>query len=303
MALSEKRKGEGLVFVSSFLWSFFPIVVILSYAALPSMHSLAWSTLSAAIFFGIVVVVRKKWEELKDPLLWRYGFLIALFLGILFYVFVFFGLKFTTPGNAAILGQFQILTSFLLFNVLRKEGYSLENILGSILMVIGTGIVLANGFSGIHIGDLFILASTLFAPLGNLYQQKARQIASSETIMFLRSLLSVSPLFLFAYLLQGSVPFSAVQAALPFILTIGVLLLGIQKTIWIEVVHRLPATKAVALDSMNPFFTLLFAWIILAQVPTIWQLYALVPIILGVLFLTDYLKLPRGYDRNEAPLA
>ncbi len=294
VALSEKRKGEGLVLLSSFLWSFFPIIAVLSYAVLPSMHSLAWSTLCAAIFFGIVVVVRKKWEELKDPLLWRYGCLIALFLGILFYAFVFFGLKFTTPGNAAILGQFQILTSFLLFNVLRKERFSREYMFGSILMVVGTGIVLANGFSGIHMGDLFILASTVFGPFGNLYQQKAREIASSETIMFLRSLLSVPPIFLFAYLLQGAAPLSAVQTALPFILIIGVVLLGIQKTIWIEVLHRLPATKAVALDSMNPFFTLLFAWIILAQAPTTWQLSALVPIVLGILFLTDHLRFSRA---------
>ena len=111
--------------------------------------------------------------------------------------------------------------------------------------------------------------------------------------MFLRSMLAVPLIFLFAYLLQGEVPFSAVQAALPFILIMGILLLGIQKAVWIEVLHRLPVTKAIALDSMSPFLTLLLAWLILSQAPTLWQLSALIPIVLGVLFLTDNLKLQK----------
>ena len=48
--VSEKRKGELYLFSEIVLWAFFPIVITLSYAVLPSLVSLAWSAVFASIF-------------------------------------------------------------------------------------------------------------------------------------------------------------------------------------------------------------------------------------------------------------
>jgi len=79
--------------------------------------------------------------------------------------------------------------------VVRREKYSYEHIAGSLLMIIGVIVVLARDFTGIHSGDLFIACATFFSPIGNLFQQKARKFASSESIMFVRSILSIPALF------------------------------------------------------------------------------------------------------------
>jgi len=293
MVLSETRKGEWYVTSAALLGGFFPIVVVFTYASVSSLISLAWSTLFAAGLFAILLTYRARWVELRDPAVWKYGFFSALFIGVLFYVFYFMGLEHTTPGNASIIVLLQILTSFLFFNMYRKEYFSREYKLGAILMVVGAVIILAPNFGGINIGDFFILGSALFAPIGNFFQQEGRKIASSETIMFLRSALSAAALFLVIYLWSIPAEAADIRAVLPFLILNGIVLLGFEKVLWIEGIHRISVTKATALVSMTPFITLLFAWLLLHQAPTLWQLLSLAPFVLGTLLLTDQVHFRR----------
>ena len=290
MALSETRKGEWFIFSATFLGALFPIITVLSYAMLPSLVSLGWSTLIAALFFGGVVTYKKRWGELRDVRLWKDIFFVTLFISILFYGLFFLGLAHTLPGNAAIIALFEVFTTFVFFNILRGERISFGYKVGSLLMVIGALIVLARDFSGINVGDLLILAATTCAPVGNLFQQRARLIASSETILFLRSILAVPVIFLFASFLGQQATVSDVSGSLLFLAANGILIFGFCKIFWVEAIHRLSVTKAQALGSFGPLITLLFAWLILNQAPNVWQLAAIVPLILGVLLLTDHLK-------------
>ena len=286
----EQKKGEISLFLQAILWSFFPIITILSYAAIPSMYSLLWSTLFASVFFAAVITYKGKWRELKNLLLWKYSFFIALSLGVLYYGFFFLGLRETTAGNAAIISQFAVFTIFFFFNVIHGEHASPEYKVGGALMVLGALIVLGKDFTHFNMGDFFILIATFCSPVGNLYQQKARTFASSESIMLLRSILSLPFIFAAAYFLHGSLAPAAIYSSLPFLLINGILLLGISKILYIEAIHRIPVPKAIALNSITPLLTLLFAWPLLGQTPNIWQIISLVPIFFGVLLLTDNMK-------------
>jgi len=97
-------------------------------------------------------------------------------------------------------------------------------------------------------------------------------------------------LFLLAYALGARVSLADARASLLFLLINGVLLLGLSKLFWIEAIHRISVTKGVALSSVNPFLTLLLAWLILHQAPAMWQIAGLIPLVAGVLFLTGQLK-------------
>lgn len=293
MAMTEKRKGEWFIFSATFIGAFFPIVTVLSFANIPPLISLGWSTAFAALFFGALVLYRKIWHELQNPTLWKYSFAIVLFIGVLVYGLFFLGLEKTTPGNAAIINLFAVCTAFLFFNAWRHERISFEYTIGAVLMVVGAIIVLVRDFSGINVGDVLILVAMCFTPFGNFYMQKAREIASSETIMFLRSTLSVPCIFLFAYILGEHASLNNVYAALPFLFINGGIILGLSKIFWIEGIYRMLVTKAEAFNSAGPFLTLLLAFLVLHQTPTIWQLTSLVPLIIGVLLLTDHLKLSR----------
>jgi len=287
MMLSEQRKGELYIYIGDVLWAFFPIITVFTYAAIPSFLSLAWSTLFAGIVFGGLVVYKGVWRELRNPLLWKYTFYVAFFIGIVFYALYFKALEVTTPGNVAIIALFEVFTSYVFFTLFRKERFSREHTVGSILMVVGAAIVLARDFTGINMGDILILIAVTFTPIGNYFQKKTREFASTESIMFLRCLYSVPAIFILAAVFNEHASFRSLYISLPFLLINGVLLLGLSKILWVEAIHRISVTKGVALSSVTPIFTLLLAWLFLAQVPTPWQLVSLFPLLLGTLLLTD----------------
>jgi drug/metabolite transporter (DMT)-like permease len=126
-----------------------------------------------------------------------------------------------------------------------------------------------------------------------LFQQKAREIASAETIMLMRTALATPILFLIAHIAGAGAPLSDFKAALMFLVINGVFLLGLSKILWIEAIHRISVTKANALSILTPLFTLLLAWLVFSQAPTFWQLLSLMPMLAGVLLLTGQISLSR----------
>ncbi len=123
------------------------------------MFSLALSSFFASAFFACIITYKKLWHELtvKEALwdvLWG-----TLLLGIIYYLLQFAGLSLSTPGNAALVSQMEILFSFLLFNVWQKEYLDSSHLLGSGLMLIGAAIVLLPKGSGVSLGDGLILLS------------------------------------------------------------------------------------------------------------------------------------------------
>ncbi|OGG56016.1 hypothetical protein A3D71_02305 [Candidatus Kaiserbacteria bacterium RIFCSPHIGHO2_02_FULL_55_20] len=299
MALSETRKGELYLFSGILIWGLFPVVTALSYAGVPAAISFLWSTVFATVFFAIMLTYQRRWSEIKNLVLWRYSLYIAISIGVLFYGFYFLGLEKTTPGNAAIIVLFEVFTAFVFFRLLRSSDISLQHVLGSVLMVLGALVILAPNFNGFNSGDLLVLAGTLFTPVGNYFQQKARLIASSEMIMFLRSLISIPFIVGLAYVVHVDIT-ADIRPALLLLIINGVFLLGLSKIFWIEAIHRMSVPKGTALQSFGPFVTLLFAWIILSQTPSVWQLASLAPLVFGVLLLTDQI----GFSREKTtPLA
>lgn len=288
--LTEKHKGELIISLEVFLWAFFPIITVLSYSTVPSLLALAWSSFFAFLFFIPVMTYKKKWFEVKNTLLWKYIFIITLFNGIGFYALYFTALKYTTPGNAAIISLLEILTSFVFFNIILRENISKEYIAGALLMLGGAFIVLAPNFVGINMGDFLILATTLVAPVGNLFQQKARKLASGETVVFLRSMFAAPVIFLLAFLFGQHASFADIKSSLVFLVINGVLLLGFSKLLWIEGIHRMSVTKAMAFQGAGPVITLIAAWLLLGQGATQWQLLSLIPLLGGILLLTDQFK-------------
>ena len=292
--MTEERKGELYIFYGAFTWSLFPVITVLSYRSLPSFISLALSTFIACVVFFLIVLYKKKLRELNNPLLWKYILGIVFFVGILYYVFTFYGLTKTTPGNASIIALFEVCTSYIFFHVIRKEPFSFKSKVGSVLMIIGAMLVLAPNFSKVNSGDLFILLATFSAPFGSLLQQKAKKISSSETIMFLRSLIAAPIILLIAYMFKQSLEAQNIRDSIIFLLINGIFLLGLSKMFWLEGIARISVTKSNALSSVAPLMTLFFAWLILHQSPTWWQISSLVPFFFGVLLLTDNLKLKYG---------
>jgi drug/metabolite transporter (DMT)-like permease len=285
MKLRPQRQGELSVVSSAVLWGLFPVVTVLSYATLTPLVSLGGSTLFSVLVFAFLLSWRQKWHEVRAGIAFSDILWVIVLNGVLYHVLFFFGLKYTSAGNAAILALTETFFSYLFFHVWRKDAIPFAHIGGSLLMVAGAAVVLLPGWSGIHRGDLLILAASFVAPLGNFFQQRARARVSSETIMFIRTIIVAPAIIILAWGVGEKLSIDTLRNALPVLAVNGILMLGLTKILWIEGIHRVSVTKANALSSISPFVTLFVAWILLGNIPTPWQLFSLAPMLAGVLFL------------------
>jgi drug/metabolite transporter (DMT)-like permease len=286
MKPDRERQGEFFVLLQALLWSLFPVITILSYDLLPPLISFGSSTFFAALFFAAVLTIRHRWGEIKDRSSLRNVLWAALLLGILYYGLVFFGLRYTSAGNASLIAATEMCFSFIFFHVWRKNFISPRHILGAIFMLVGVFIVLYPNTTQLHLGDLLILTATMIAPFGNYFQQKAREGVSSEMILFVRSAISTPIVLISACLLKERFSITDLEGSTTLLLINGLLLMGFSKILWVEGIHRISVTKSNALASIAPPLTLLFAWLILHNIPTRFQLLSVVPILLGMVFLS-----------------
>lgn len=201
------------------------------------------------------------------------------------------GLESTTAGNAGLIALFETFTAFAFFTLIHKEEFKFNYRVGSVLMILGAGIVLFRNFSGVQIGDLLIVLATCFAPIGNFYQQKLKKIASTETILFIRTLLATPLLFILSKIIGAEASSGDITKMLPFLVLNGVIIFGVSKIFWLEAISRISVTKALALGAFIPFLTLLLSWVMFNQTPTLFQILSLPFLIIGMLLLTDNLKL------------
>ena len=286
--MTETQKGHLYIIFEGLIWALFPIVTILGLKNMPSIVGLFWATSFSALFFLALMIYRNKWSELKNLKVWKYSLGVAIFIGVIFYGLFFYGLTKTVSTNGAIVGLFEVVTSFLFFQIFKKQQIPKKYIIGVILATIGALLIFIPKFGHFYVGDLFILLATFFAPIGNWFQQKGRMIASSETIMFVRTLITSIFLFIFSLLTNLSPVAHLSNKTIWWILLNGILIFGISKILWIEGIHRINVTKALAINSLSPFFTMIFAFIIIGDSPNYAQLFSLPFLIIGVFLLTNF---------------
>jgi len=284
--LTKQRIGEICILGEAFLWGLFPVLIVVSQATLSPLVTLSLSSLLAACFFGIVLTSKKKWHELQKKETFVDMLLSAGILGIGLYLCYFIGLQYTSPGNASIIALAEIFFSYLFFHVWKKEALIRSHITGAILIVLGVLILFIPSFHTFQLGDVLILIAAMIAPFGNFFQRRARTTVSSETILFVRSLVSGIFVLMLAWLTHASFSYSAIQNASLILLINGVVILGFSKMLWIEGIHRISVMKANALNSTVPLITLLFSWVLLHKQTTIYQMLSFIPVFFGIRFLS-----------------
>lgn len=286
MKFNREKKGDAYILLGALIWGLFPIITTLTFATLSPLTSLGWSTLFAAVFFAVLLTVRKKWPEIRKKEALKDILYTTLFLSVIYYFFYYFGLKFTSPGNVSLIALTEILFSFIFFQLWRKDYFPPSHLFGALLMLLGAGVVLYPNFSAFHSGDFLILAACFIAPFGNFFQQRARKNASSETILFIRSALGALLILALATALGENIFTLDLSKSFLFLLVNGIIMFGFSKILWIEGIHRISVTKANALSAVTPLLTLLFVWIILHHAPTAFQLVAFIPMFFGVVLLS-----------------
>jgi len=283
--MTQEKRGLLYAWIFAALEGLFPILSIFILQYIGALYAYAFSIFVAMVLFMLYLWYKRKLHELfYKPALYDL-FMTALLINLMF-VLIFLGLRYTTAGNMSVIIIMQLFFSYLYFNVLGSEKLGVVPTIGAFMMGIGAIVVVFPENFTVNKGDLLILLAAAVAPIANIYQKRAREYVSAETILAFRNFVAIPVLLFLAHLFEKEVDKRAFLEALPFILLNGVLVFTLAKILWIEALHFTSITKLSAMVSLIPLFTIGFAYLIFGEVPTSRQIAGMVAVIVGSLLLS-----------------
>jgi drug/metabolite transporter (DMT)-like permease len=244
-----------------------------------------YSLVIAFFFYMALMYKRDRFKELKYRAAYK-DLLLTTFWITFIFTLVFIGLQYTTAGNMAVIIFLQVLFSYLYFNVFGKEKMETIHLIGAVIMGVGALVILFPKDFAFNKGDWLILISAAAAPIVNLYQKRAREYCSAETILGFRTVVGFPFVALMAYWLEPSVSYENFMLALPYMFLIATLIYVISKIMWIEALNRIAITKLSAMLALLPVFTLFFAYLYLDEVPEMRQMLGILPVLVGGYLIT-----------------
>ncbi len=153
--------GKLLMFITTIIWGSAFFILKDTIDSFPTFYVLA-------IRFSIAVLVLCLFSLKKLIKMKKEVFLHGAVLGLIFYMAYLFqttGLKLTTPSkNAFLTACYVIFVPFLVWMFYKKRP-SINNILASVLCLVGIGLVSLNAGLNINLGDMLTLIAGLFFAL------------------------------------------------------------------------------------------------------------------------------------------
>jgi len=283
--MTREREGEVLMLGLTILESWFPILSIVSMSYVGAMHTYMYSLIIAFFFYMALMVKRDRFKELKNRAAYK-DLLLTTFWITFIFTLVFIGLQYTTAGNMAVIIFLQVLFSYFYFNVFGKEKMESIHLIGAVIMGMGALVILFPADFVFNKGDWLILISAAAAPIVNLYQKRAREYCSAETILGFRTAVGFPFVALMAYIMEPAVSYDNFMSALPYMFLMAALIYVVSKIMWIEALNRISITKLSAMLALLPVFTLFFAYLYLDEVPEAHQMFGIVPVLIGGYLIT-----------------
>lgn len=171
-------------------------------------------------------------------------------------------LAYTTPANAAIMAQIEVLYSALLCAWLLKEPLSLKQGAASVLVVAGTGVIMFHDLQSPRWrGDLMILLTPWMYQCSHIISKRLPKdldpvMVSAGRVFF--GLLAMTPWCLWQ--LWAGARWSWEPEALKWILLQGVLMSSLNFILWYRAILNMDLAKATTIMLSYPALTVLFSW-------------------------------------------
>ncbi|MDX6769695.1 MAG: DMT family transporter [Elusimicrobiota bacterium] len=221
---------------------------------------------TAGLVVGLAVLapflaVRGRWRRVFDrdvaPSLAAMGFFSGLATAI--YISA---LAYTTPANAAIVAQVEVLYSAVLCAWLLGERPSLKQGAATLLVLLGTGLIMFRDLSSPRWrGDLMILLTPWMYQVSHIFSKRLPKDLDAWTLSGGRvffGLVTMAPLCLWS--LWHGPRWSWEPRALGLVALQGVLMSSTNFVLWYLAIRRMDLTQATAIMLSYPALTLLFSW-------------------------------------------
>lgn len=168
----------------------------------------------------------------------------------------------TTPANAAIVAQVEVLYSAALTAWLLGERPTLKLTLAALLVMSGTGLVMMHDLSSPRWkGDLMILCTPWLYQLSHIFAKRLPGDLDALTLSGGRvffGILTMAPVCLWSLFHGGRWSWS--PEALGFLVMQGLLMSSLNFVLWYMAIRRMELSKATTFMLSYPALTLVFSW-------------------------------------------
>ncbi len=280
-------------------WVFTSTMPVAAKAALPYMHPvmLAWLGALAGLLYFLPAIIRNKWLPVFCGGEHRFTLLIMGAFGSAFPIILFVSaLNYTTPANAAILAQIEIVYSLLMAGIFLGERPCRKQLAGTFLVMAGTFMIAWHErFTPRWKGDLLVLCAPWMYQLSHIAAKKLPQSFAPEQIAAARAFyafITMTPIALFgAYKYGWGIRPDAVSLSL--LAYWGLVLNGLNMVLWYRAIRNMDLAKATAIILSYPVMTTGISVLTGMDTLALYQVSGLVIAMAGAYWVTMIVKTQR----------
>lgn len=248
----------GAVWLCVLINSFFPIFGFLAAGRIsPALFAFAGSAVGFACFAPWALKNRVFPLYFRRDL-WPRLFAVGFLGSALPIVALVTALQYTTPANAAILGQVEAVYTVILSRLFLKERITASQLFGTALVLSGTLLIAYNERLTVRwTGDLIVLAVPLMYQVSHLFSKRLPKDLSPAFVASARTLfasLGLLPLLL-AGLWLPVVSFTPGLGLLGLVLGWGIVLTALNNLFWYRAILNMDLSKATAIVLSYPVLT------------------------------------------------
>lgn len=240
--------------------------LVISKAAVPYVTSALFILLAcavASVCFLPYIRQTGGWKILLDKKVWPQCLAMGTFGTALPMTIFMIALNYTTPVNGAILNQFEIIYSLILSAILLKERPTVRQIGGSLLILLGVGLLLWQAGTTVQLkGDLMIIGCLWMFQLSHICAKKLPAQMPPQLIAAARALFAMPALLvlvIYLALFQGPLVFESNATLWSMLLLCAVVNYFLGNTFWYQAIRHMDLSKATAIILSYPVMTFVLA--------------------------------------------
>lgn len=255
--------GDGMLLITALVWGSGFVVTAIALDYLTAYQVMAGRFVLATLI--LVALFGKKLKTMRSSVIWK-GSILGVILFVAFALQTI-GLEYTTPSKNAFLTAVNVVIVPIIAFMIYKRKIDRFEITGSVLAVVGIGLLSLQGSMTVNIGDvLSLLCAVGFAFdifYTNLFVKKEDAISLTIVQFVTAALLSVA-----AVMIQGDIPTILEKEAVYSIVYLAVFSTTIAY-VFQNVAHQYTtATKAAIILSTESLFGTVLSVLFLHEVLT-----------------------------------
>lgn len=262
----------------------FPVFVNQGAKTIPPLIFAACSAMVAAIGSFVYLLFKGKFSELKKKEAYFSLLMITFFIVVMPYSLFFIGASKTSGVNSSMLLLAEIVFT-LIFTPFIGEKNTKYKLFGAGGIFFGACFIMYNGKLALNIGDILIILSTVFYPIGNFYAKKVLNIISPAVILFFRFFFGGLFILMFSLTAERGVNIGQVIYNHWTLLVFnGLVPLCVSTIIFYESLKRIDISKTISLLMTFPLFSLIILIVYFNEKISVYQWVGVAIMMIGLYY-------------------